>query len=108
MNPIVERFITPRMVTKYYDKTILLSPLFLFLTVVYAVTARQAFQRLHNWKDLTLVMILIASVWVHHIVQHSWFRLDDPQKLKENAAKTTLAFSTLYIVTVGILLEFIH
>src|SRR2546421_11852178 len=73
MNQMIERFITPRMVEKYYDKTILLSPLFLLLTAVYAVTSWRVFHSLHG-KDLLLVMILIASVWVHFIVQHSWFR----------------------------------
>jgi len=108
MNQLVERFITPRMVSNYYDKPILLSPLFLFLTAVYAVTTRQVFQRIHGPRDLALVLIPIASVWIHLIVQHRWFRTGDPQTLRQNASRTTLAFSVLYIVTVGIFLSFIH
>lgn len=108
MNQLLERFITPRMVSNYYDKPILLSPLFLLLTVVYGVTALQVFHQFHNWKTLTLVLTLFASVWAHLIVQHSWFRSSDTQTLRTNAAKTTLAFSVLYVVTVGILLSFIR
>src|SRR6266403_1552646 len=107
MNQLVERFITPRVVSNYYGKPILLSPLFLLLTAVYGVTALQVFHQFHNWKTLTLVFVPLASVCVHLIVQHSWFRSGDPQTLKPNAAKTTLAFSVLYVVTVGILLSFI-
>lgn len=108
MNALLERFITPRMVSTYYEKTILLSPLFLLLTAVYAVTSWQVFQRIHGWKDLALVLIPIASVWIHIIWQHRWFRTGDPQTLRQNASRTTLAFSVLYVVTVGILLSFIH
>jgi hypothetical protein len=108
MNTVLERFLTPRMVSNYYDKPILLSPLFLLLTVVYGMTWLEIFRRFHGWKTLTLVLALFTSVWVHLIIQHFWFRSGDTQTLKTYAAKTTLAFSVLYVVTVGILLSFIR
>jgi hypothetical protein len=105
---MLERFITPRMVTRYYDRTILLSPLFVLLTAVFIATSLQAVRLLHGWKEITLVMVPIVSVWLHLIVQHRWFRnVEDVQKLKENAARTTVAFGVLYVVTVGILLSYI-
>jgi len=108
MNALLERFITPRMVSRYYDNTILLSPMFALLTVVFILTFADSFHSIHGWKGLTMVTLLIALVWIHLVVQHRWFRnVDDPQILRRNAARTTLAFSVLFVLTVGALLSVI-
>jgi hypothetical protein len=104
---LLERFMTPNTVRQYYDRTIFLSPLFLFLTACYFVTVRFAFHQLHGWKAWP-VPVLIASVWVHHFVQHRWLQTGDSQTLRVNASRTTLVFSSLYLVTVGTLLSLIH
>lgn len=106
MNQLLARFITPRMVSKFYDQSIFLSPLFLLLTALFALIGIKTVRLLHAGGALAVVMI--ASVWVHLIWQHRWFRTDDSQTLRENASRTTLAFSVLYVVTVGILLSFIR
>lgn len=109
MNPILERLIIPRMVTQYYNRTILLSPLFLLLTAIFALIVIKAVRLLHgDVSGLVVVLLPIASVWMHLIVQHRWFRTGDPETLRRNASRTTLAFSVLYVMTVSILLSFIH
>jgi len=105
MNTYIERFVTPKLVTKYYDRTILISPMFLLLTVLFAFAFLETFHLVRNWTDVLLVVLPIVAVWIHLIVQHRWFRnVEDPQILKRNAARTTLAFSVLYVVTIGALL----
>jgi hypothetical protein len=103
---LVERFITPRSVIRFYDESLVKSPWFWLLTILFGLIVRRTVHLFHaNTIELLVVLVSIASVWVHLIVQHSWFQLDDPQTLKKNAAKTTLAFSVLYLITVSILLK---
>lgn len=109
MNALLERFITPKMVTRYYDVPVFLSPLFLLLTAVFTVIVIKTVRLLHaDFGALVVVLLPIVSVWIHLIWQHRWFRTGDSQTLRQNASRTTLAFSALYVVTVGILLSFIH
>jgi hypothetical protein len=100
---IVERFITPRTVVRFYDEPLVRSPWFWLLTGLFALLGWRTIELFHK-LELALVFVSLTSVWVHLIVQHSWFRSDDVQTLKRNASRTTLIFCVLYLITVSIML----
>ena len=113
----LQRFWKPRMYTEYYQTPLLLSLLFWCVTVLTGTTiARLVLAYRGHWTLMTiLLVVLVAALWVHVILQHHRISRmirarpqDSSEGILYTMAWSTSAFWIAFFIAVNALIPRAH